>query len=279
MAKKYKKRVIKADGSFQPFKESKILNSLKMAGTSDDVAYDTAERIKASTSEEVKTETIYKDAIDNLNKLEPKSALKYSLKRAVMDMGPDGYTFEKYVARIFNSQGYDTEHSRLVKGECVNHELDVIAQKGDEVNIIECKYHNDLGTKSGIKTALYIHSRYLDIKKEFCSDDKYNMLVWLATNTKVTSDVKKYAGCVGMKILAWKYPKIKNLEYYIETKNLYPVSIITRLSDRQKDKLYDSDVVTIKDIDFLGPDNFMRLLEIDKQKTDEVFAQIRLILY
>lgn len=274
-----KKKVIKADGRKQVYNESKILNSLKQAGASEDVARDTADKISDIPEDNIETDLIYRDALANLQKLEPKSALKYSLKRAIMDMGPDGYTFEKYVARIFNAHGYETEHGKTVTGRCVRHELDVIAKKGNQVNIIECKYHNDLGIKSDIKTALYVHSRYLDVKNEFCADGSYDMQAWLATNTKVTSDVKQYSDCIGMKILAWKYPKSENLEYFIETKYLYPVSILSKLSGRDKDKLYDNDVITIKDLDFIGEENLKTLIGASKQKVSQVFDEVNLLLY
>ena len=274
-----KKKVIKSDGRKQPFNESKILNSLKMAGTSSALAKKTTEKLNKITVDGTATDTIYKDALKDLRKYEPRSALKYSLKRAIMDMGPDGYTFEKYVARIFNSRGYETEHGRMVTGRCVKHELDVIAKKDDRVYIIECKYHNDRGTKSNIKTALYVHSRYLDIREEFCDEGKDIMEVWLVTNTKVTADVKQYAGCVGMNVLAWKYPGAKNLQYYIENNLLYPISILPGLSGSHKDLLYDNDVITVKDIDFLGQKGLMELTGISTKKAIRIFKELELLIH
>ncbi|GAI02479.1 unnamed protein product, partial [marine sediment metagenome] len=59
-----------------------------------------------------------------------------------MDMGPEGFVFEKYIAKILREYGFITEVGRILNGHCVNHEVDVIAKKENQVCMIECKYHN-----------------------------------------------------------------------------------------------------------------------------------------
>ena len=63
----------------------------------------------------------------------------------------------------------------------MDHEVDVVAKKDNMVFFLECKYHNHRGTYSDIKTALYVHARFVDIEKAIKnSEDSKNPLSGLA---------------------------------------------------------------------------------------------------
>ncbi|MBM3713911.1 MAG: hypothetical protein FJW56_10875 [Actinobacteria bacterium] len=146
--------------------------------------------------------------------------------------------------------------------------------------MIECKYHNDAETSSDIKTALYIHSRFQDIKRA-CENklNHYNFKEgWLATNTKITSEAVKYASCVKLKIVAWHYPKHENLEYFIEDKKLYPVSILSGLSEQQKSLLFAQEIITIKDLLKNTPETIMEHIHTSRDNSNRLFEQAELLL-
>ncbi|GAI34318.1 unnamed protein product, partial [marine sediment metagenome] len=200
------KYIIKADGKKEQYDEEKISSSFIKAGASPEITTAATKTINKKVKDNMSTDEIYHRALSHLRVLEPRVALKYSLKRAIMDMGPEGFVFEKYIAKILREYGFITEVGQIINGYCVNHEVDVVAKKESQVCMIECKYHNSRGTKSDIKTALYIHSRFLDIEKAYREKDNNNntrLEAWLVTNTKCTSDAIKYTGCVNLKILAW----------------------------------------------------------------------------
>lgn len=245
------KLIQKEDGSQELFDEEKIKTSLLRAGADEKIAESVINKVRNELKEDlVKAKDVYKTALTYLKKKQPPVAIKYTLKKAMMDFGPTGFIFEKYIAKILKEYGYKTEIGKTVKGFCVEHEVDVVAEKNSEHYMFECKYHNRNETKSDVKTALYIYARFLDIKK--ASDENktnYNFSkAWLATNTKCTTEAIKYANCAGLGIIAWHYPADKNLEYYIENKKLYPVTILPGLRLKQKEKLLDNDVLTIKDL-------------------------------
>jgi hypothetical protein len=198
-----------------------------------------------------------------------------------MDMGPEGFVFEKYIARILKEYGYTTEVGQIINGYCVEHEVDVVAKKEDRIYLVECKYHNSPGIKSDIKTALYIHSRFLDIEKGYRvknNDSHTHFEAWLVTNTRCTSDALKYADCVGLKVLAWYCPKIKNLQYFIETKKLYPISILSTITRKHKEKLFDSDIITIKELGSCNVDNLARLISVNQLQASRILNEVSLIL-
>ncbi len=274
------KYISKVDGTEEVFDEEKIRTSLLNAGTDPDIVDATTSRIKKNLNEIIKSQDIYKLALEHLKKNQPVAAIKYTLKKAIMDLGPTGYIFEKYFARVLEAHGFKTEVGRIVKGYCVDHEVDVVAEKDDSHYMVECKYHNDPGTKSDVKTSLYIHARFLDILKacdEGFNDYSFNE-AWLATNTKCTTEAIKYASCVKMRIIAWHYPRNENLEYHIESKKLYPVSILSDLKEYQKNKLFDNDILTIQDLLKNTPDSIAKDISTNQLTANRLFAEAALLL-
>ena len=241
----------KTDGSQELFDEEKIETSLLKAGADKKTALAITKKVKEELKEDlIQAKDVYRLALAYLKKKQPLVAIKYTLKKAIMDFGPTGFVFEQYMARILKEYGYATETDKIIKGFCVEHEVDVIAKKDDKYYMFECKYHNNRDTKSDIKTALYIYARYLDIKKAGEKNKiNYNFSkAWLVTNTKCTTNAIEYANCVNLGIIAWHYPLDKNLEYYIENKKLYPVTILPGLKRVHKENLLKNDILTIKDL-------------------------------
>lgn len=275
------KYIIKADGKKEQYDEEKISSSFIKAGASPEIATVATKTINKKVKDNMSTDKIYHRALSHLRVLEPRVALKYSLKRAIMDMGPEGFVFEKYIAKILREYGFVTEVGQILNGHCVNHEVDVIAKKENQVCMIECKYHNSRGIKSDIKTALYTHSRFLDIEKAYREKDINNNTrfeAWLVTNTKCTSDAIKYAGCVGLKILAWHYPKVENLEYFIETKKLYPISILSTITEKQRDILFDSDIILTKELGSYKADSLAELISVRQSRASKILNEASTII-
>lgn len=272
--------IIKSNGNIEDFSSEKIINSLIRSGCSSKQAKSAFEYIKAEIHDGMSTDDIYQMALKHLGNVEHKLALKYSLKKAMMGMGPHGYIFERYIGKILSKYGYHTEVSQILKGCCVNHEVDVVAKKDNLVFFIECKYHNHRGTYSDVKTALYIHARFVDIEKAISkkSDEGIHYHGWLVTNTKCTKDAVKYASCVKLKIMAWQYPETKNLQYYIEKKKLYPISILTSLKKKQKEVLFNSDILLVQELVSMDAEAIMRILSINNSVTLKILNEIDLLL-
>ena len=275
------KNIIKANGNIEPYNEEKINSSFRKAGASPEIAAEATKTIIKKIKNNMSTDEIYHKALSHLKVLEPRVALKYSLKRAIMNMGPEGYIFEKYIAKILQEHGFTTEVGQILKGYCVEHEVDVVAKKENKTFLMECKYHNSPGTKSDIKTALYIHSRFLDIEKAYRqkNNDSHPCLeAWLVTNTKCTTDAVRYSVCTGLKILAWHYPRRENLQYFIESKKLYPVSILFGITERQKEILFDSDIILVKELRDCSKDSLAGLISVSQPEASKILNEARIIM-
>ena len=274
------KNIIKADGEAEPFDKEKINLSLLKAGASPDAAMKAIRAISKTIKDNMTTTQIYNKTLEQLKIIEPKAALRYSLKKAIMDMGPEGFVFEEYIAKILREYGFTAEVGQFIKGYCVEHEVDVVAKKEGKIYLVECKYHNSPGSKSDIKTALYINSRFLDIEKAYIENNSPSsnpIEAWLVTNTKCTSDAIKYACCVSLKIMAWQYPEVENLQYFIEAKKLYPIRILSTISEKKKEMLFDSNIILVKELLNFKIESLAEFLSIDYQKAEKIFDELKII--
>jgi len=241
----------KASGELELFSENKLRRSLERVGTSSDVVEDIVSHIAGELKNGVSTQDIYRHAFSLLNKHDRSVAGKYSLKRAIMELGPTGHPFEKLVSEILKTKGFSTQVGVIVQGICVSHEIDVVAEKENQHIMIECKFHNQPGTKSDVKIPLYIQARFEDVRKAWLKNKDHAQKfheAWLVTNTKLTSDAITYAQCVGMKPIGWNYPVNEGLEVLIDQSGLHPITCLTMLDAGDKQRLLNEDVVLCKEL-------------------------------
>ncbi len=159
--------VTKASGRMEEFDIGKLIDSLMRSGAPEDIARDIADKVSVQVTHSMNTRHIFRMAKKLLRQYSHATGMRYSLKKAIYALGPTGYPFEKYVARILKSYGYGVEVNRIIKGYCVTHEVDVLASKDDRRCVIECKYHANGEKPADVKIALYVHSRFNDIRRAF----------------------------------------------------------------------------------------------------------------
>lgn len=236
-------KVLKASGELENFSEDKVRNSLARAGADSILVDKIITHIGSELYNGISTHQIYSHIFKLLKKEKSHLSTRYNLKRAICELGPTGYPFEKFVAGILEFYGYQTQTDQVVKGKCVEHEIDVVAQKANEKIMIECKFHQKSGEKVDIKTALYVYARFLDAKDQ----EGFNQ-AWLVTNTKVSSDVVDYGACSGLKVISWNYPTDFSLSHLISQSNLHPITVLEDLSKDRKKELLENGVVFVKDL-------------------------------
>ncbi len=243
--------IIKASGKRELFDGAKIYNTAKNAGADKILAEGAKREVEKKIYSNISSNEILNYTLDYLDRQEKRVAIRYSLKRAIMELGPCGYSFEKYVAMILKEYGYQIKINQFIKGYCLTYEIDILAEKGNKVFVVECKYHNSPGTHSDTKVVLYSNARFLDIKKhwqEKMNKDCQPCKALLVTNTKCTANAVKYAECVEMDIISWHYPKEKSLENLIEQKKLYPITCLPFLKRENRNRLIVNNVILLKDL-------------------------------
>lgn len=264
-------QVIKANHQKEQFSEEKVAASIKRAGIPAHLQEKVLAEIKAKLYENIPTFEIYQTIIDALSRSEhPYSRAKYSLKQSIMMLGPTGYPFEDFISRVLEEHGYITQTRQLVTGKCVTHEIDVIAQKEQEKAMIEAKFHNNPGTRSDVRVALYVKARFDDIK-----DTQKFTKAWLVTNTKTTLDANAYAACSGMKVMSWNYPEGDSLRELIEKSRLQPITILTTLSAAQKIKLLERRIILCRDLN--ANRDILKTLGLNHDQEVETINELRYI--
>jgi hypothetical protein len=244
--------ISKSTGEKEVFELEKLERSLQRAHASPGVISKVTSHIMRELEEGMSTQQIYDHAFEVLHVIEKGAALRYSLKRALLDLGPTGFPFEKFIAEIFKYQKYTTLTDQMVAGMCVEHEVDVVAWKDDNLIMSEVKFHNQLGLKSDLKVVLYVKSRFDDLAKApHTYGGKHFTLAegQLITNTKFTISAIKFAECQNMKIIGWNYPLDGNLQDLIEKAGLHPITSLRALSDHDKKDLLAKGIVLCKSLE------------------------------
>lgn len=225
-------RIAKADGTSETFDPIKLLHSLKRAGASDAQAHAVQARVEKELYDGITTGEIYSKAFAHLREERRGIAARYSLKRAVLELGPSGFPFESFIEQLFIAEGYKTAIDQIVKGKCVEHEVDAVLHKNGQTTYVEAKFHNTAGFKTDLKTVLYVKARIDDIRAVHKLPAAIHGLV--VTNTKFTSHAIRYARCQGLGLLGWDYPQEGNLHERIDHAGIYPITALTTLSKHEK---------------------------------------------
>lgn len=235
----------------EPFSTQKLEHSLLRSGASEEEIENIISKIQTEIYDGISSNEIYKKVFAYLKKSNRTSASRYSLKRAIFDLGPTGYPFERLVAALLREKGFKTSVSVILNGECVTHKIDVLAEKEGSVYAIECKFHSDSNAVSNVKIPLYINSRFLDIQKQWNTNSKNTTHLkqgWLVTNTRFTIDAINYAKCVGLNLLSWDYPLNNGIKDNIDSFDLYPITTLINLSKDEKTTLISKDIILVKEL-------------------------------
>ena len=244
-------KIIKHSGDIVEYNPDKLKKSLLKSGASKDVVEHILQTIQKEVYEGISTKHIYKMAFGLLKKASSSHAARYNLREAIRLLGPAGFFFEKYIARLFSAEHYETKTNLILQGKCVSHEIDVLIKKNNSLAMVECKFHAGREATSDVKVPMYILSRFNDLKeqKHNVFDSNQNISkCWIITNNRFTVDAVTFAKCSGLDLLSWDYPKDNNLKTKNDNNYLYPVTCLTTLSLAEKDKLLILDVILVKEI-------------------------------
>ena len=268
--------VIKYSGEKVKFSLEKLRTSLKRTGAKNTLVDQILNTVRDELYQGISTKEIYNRAFALLKKKESYLASKYKLKKAIYELGPTGFPFEKFVSAVLKYSGYETEVSKILQGKCVSHEIDIIAHKNDETTVIECKFHSEQGLNCNVKIPLYINSRYLDVKTHWDSNPKNGTKLtkgWVVTNTRFTEDALQYGNCCGLYLLSWDYPKDNGLKDRIDRLRLYPITVSTLLTNREKQFLLSRDVVLCREL--IGDVFYLDHLGISEVRKDKILKEIK----
>lgn len=274
--RKKKFRVKKASGDREAYSSRKFHDSLVQAGISESEANKIEHSIEGNIKDGTSTDQIFKRASNSIYDVDPAAAARYRLKKGIMQLGPAGFLFEKYFAAVISEHGYTVQSvGEYIQGKCVEHEIDIDAHKNDIHYFVEMKYHNGGGVKSDIQHVMYLYARLLDLAEARQEQEKYlfEHRAWLVTNTKFTSKAREYAECKKIQMTGWGYPKKGNLKDMIESKNLYPVTVIPSLTREAREQLARNGVMFVRELANMSSGDLQKRFHINKKIAEKISAE------
>ena len=265
--------ITKASGVQDIFSSEKLRASLKKSGADENTVENILFEIESILYNGISTKKIYQAAFNMLKKGSKSNAGRYNLKRAIMALGPSGFPFEKYIASIFEWQGYKVQTQLFLEGACVTHEIDVLAENDEHFLLTECKFHNSLGIVSNVKIPLYVHSRYRDVLNNWQKTSHKLLKCCVVTNTKFSSDAVKYGVCEGLSLLSWDYPANKSLRNLIDESGLYPITCLTSLTNKEKETILMEGIVLCKEL--LKKEALLYEIRISPTRIPNILSEIK----
>jgi AF1548-like, C-terminal/Restriction endonuclease len=272
--------VVKASGDRVAFDQDKLSQSLNRAGASEGMISEVLRAIDGTLYEGITTKKIYRQAYKILNKLSVQRAGRYKLKEAIFELGPSGYPFEHFIGELLKNQGYSTQVGVIVKGKCVNHEVDVVAENEHNHFMVECKFHSSPGKKSNVIVPLYIDSRFRDIAAAMKNLPGYKTKLhqsWLVTNTRFTQDAIDYGACSGMNLVSWDYPSDSNLRNRIDRSGLHPITSLLSLKKAEKQKFLTQGIVTCRNL--LENKNQLQELGFSSRRISRIITEANKLIH
>jgi hypothetical protein len=265
--------VIKSSGEKVQFSLDKLRASLRRSGADEKLIGSIIKIVRDELYQGISTKEIYNRAFSLLKRKKSIFASKYKLKKAIYELGPTGFPFERFVGALLQYSGYDVKVGKYINGKCVTHEVDVIARKNSDYVVAECKFHSDEGRKCDVKIPLYINSRYRDILGFQKVDTPTEG--WVVTNTRFTKDAQEYGTCAGLYLLSWDHPAGNSLRERIDRLGLYPITVSTLLTQREKQFLLSRDIVLCRQL--YKDDFYLDHLGVSDKRKENIMNEVNML--
>lgn len=268
--------VKKYSGELVPFNSDSLRHSLTRSGANNEQVEKVYSQIKEKIFDGISTRELYQLAFEALKSQRNSYAARYSLKKALRELGPEGFYFEKWIARLFQEYGFESTTGQTIQGHAVSHEIDVVASKGNEMLAIECKFRNDIDAKISVTTPMYFLSRFKDISDisyHFFGQNKKFTQGWLVTNAYLTSDSKDFGKYYNVNFLSWDYPIDNSIKKRVDKAVFYPVTCLTTLTDVEEKTLLQNQIILVKDI--INNKEALKSLKLDSEKLRLVLEEAR----
>jgi hypothetical protein len=241
--------VTKADGSTQLYDRGKVLKTCMRMGATREVADVVADKIELKLFNGIKTTKILHMVFTLLNKYRPAVSHLVDLRKALSLLKPKP-DFEQFARALLAEHGYDVTPNQIIRGKCVEHEIDAIAHKDSITYIVEVKHHTNYHTRTDLDPARISRAVFEDVTEGFelqLNDVKVDGAL-IVSNTKFSEQALQYAECRGINLLGWNMPADHDFPAMIQEKNLYPVTYIKEMKPVIRKQLLSAGMILVRDL-------------------------------
>lgn len=271
--------VVKANGKTQPYIRKKVLNTCERLGATRGEAEMVAEKIEKKLYDGIETRKILQLIFRELQKFKPEVKCQICLRKALslMKSKPD---FERFVQLLLKEHGYTVIPNRILRGRCVEHEVDAIATKDGETYIVEIKHHANFHTPTGLDESRIARAVLEDVTEgfEFGLTPMKIDRAMIVSNTKLSGHARRYAECKQIRHVGWNSPANRGLQMMIEEKKLYPITFLKGLNSAAREKLTSAGIIVLKQIINENPEKLRRKTKISEETFESILKKAKTIL-
>jgi hypothetical protein len=245
--------VRKEDGSRQLFDREKVVRTCLRMGANSQIAYAVAEKVERRLYDGISTQMILRMIFRFMRKYKPEVGNLFDLKRGLSLMSPKP-EFEMFVQVLLAHNGFEVRSNQILRGKCVEHEVDAIASKDGITYFVETKHHLSYHALTGLDESRIARAVLEDVAEGFMlgrTDLKIDRAM-IVTNTRYSEHAIQYGGCRSILQIGWDSPEKFGLQNMIREKKLYPLSCLRGLRGETRMKLVESGIVLIGQL--LGED-------------------------
>ena len=271
--------ITKSTGQKELLNIEKVKHACRRAGASAQLCEVVGQEVKQQAKDGMTTKEIYEIVQGIISKEHPPVAARLNLKDAIIKLGPLGYDFEKYIARVLAAYGYNTELPPILQGACTTHEVDVLAVKDGRAAMIECKLRHEIGIFISIKDTMSTWARFLDlVDGSAIGKCPHIEECWIVTNSRFSHDSIQYGHCKNMVMLSWNHPKERPMPAWIDDKGLYPITLLPQLEHNTEKSLIDGGFVLLHDLATADPSLVAQKSNIPEETARDCVKKAQLIL-
>ncbi len=268
--------VKKADGSKQPFDKAKIVRTCLKSGVNKGLAEKIAKEIETKAYNGIVTEKILEMIFRHLRKHRPAIRHFLDLRKglSLLQSKPD---FERFVQITLGENGYKVSSNQIIRGRCVEHEVDAIASKDDVTYFVEAKHHSNYHTPTGLDESRIARAVLEDVieGRDLGLNNFEIDRAMIVTNTKFSEHAKKYGECRGISLTGWSYPPHQGLQDLIEEKKLYPITCIKMLKKETMMKLSSNGIVTMKQLVREEREELARKTKLERKTLETIRDKVK----
>jgi hypothetical protein len=262
--------VVKSDGTQEKFSIQKLERTVRRLNLNQKTTPQIVQRIVNQLKEGETTQKILKIIYKEIKKEVKHKVYRVDLRKAIQRLLPSP-DFEIYIGYVLQYLGYSMLPSQVLKGQCVEHEVDGIAQKDGLTFTVEVKHHQNPYVFTGIDVVRNTWAILQDFQEGYSKGlhkfDFSNAII--VCNTRFSENAIKYGKCQGIQLIGWQTKKL-GLEKLIQNKKLFPITVLPNLSKTTQKKLVSARILSVRQLIRIDP-------SIISQKTKISLNRVRLL--
>ncbi len=272
-------QVTKMNGQVVKYEEQNVRQALQRIGLKEDKIKSILASVRKELTPKIKTSKLFSIVDKELKKKVPWAAARFNLRNAITKLGPAGFHFEKYVASVLSAYGYKTETPDTYQGACIEHEIDVTAEKDGRRVFIEAKFRHDFRAAINIKDTMSTWTRFLDLvdgaKLDLCPHFDE---VWLITNARFTDQSMQFGHCKNMKLVGWNHPEERTFAQMVDLDALYPITILESLTGDELEAFSKANLMLCRDFSDLDPDQLANVSGLPETRAKEILTECKQVV-